>query len=374
MKRTLNILIMLFLFFLSSCTPVIDKEPRIIRIAESDFINIPIEQILAESDFTILEFTPESALPEYAPFLNSTTDYFLVDQFQKKVIFQFDRYGRFVRTIGKFGKGPGEYTQIKDALISKNGLEILTASKTTDIFQYNSDGQFRQRLSVPIPFGNSFAHLPGSGNYCIFSGFSQHLVHILDRVTFAPVDSFLLRNQNLMTPVVQAFGATTLGSVLFYQTYDNRIFRLEKDTIHLSYIFDVGSAMPSYDAMVAADQEKLFGEGVLWLVFKALENKDWLYLLLSKQDFTNMAGSDFYSLLFNKKSGKLFRLPENPESGPLFLPAFGLTDDNVLYTAVSPAYVHDLEVWKTGLANKGIQINPDGNYIIIKYLLNSLNK
>ena len=65
-----------------------------------------------------------------------------------------------------------------------------------------------------------------------------------------------------------------------------------------------------------------------------------------------MAGSDFYSLLFNKKSGKLFRLPENPEPGPLFLPAFGLTDDNVLYTAVSPAYVQGLEAWKTGFAKK----------------------
>ena len=374
MKSPLNILIILILVSSFSCTPMIDNEPRTIRIAESEFINVPIEQILAESDFTILEFTPESALPEYAPFLNNTTDFFLVDQFQKKVIFQFDRNGKFVRTIGKFGQGPGEYTQIKDALISKNGLEILTGSKTTDIFQYTSDGQFRQKLSATIPFGYSFAHLPGSGNYCIYSGFSQHLVHSLDRVTLAPVDSFLQRNQNLMAPAVQAFGTTTMGSVLFYQPYDNRIFRIEKDTIHLSYIFDVGSTMPSYDAMVTADQQKLFGEGVLWLVFKALENKDWLYLLLSKQDFINMAGSDFYSLLFNKKSGKLFRLPENPEPGPLFLPAFRLSDDNVLYTAVSPAYIQGTEAWKTGLSKKGIQINPDGNYIIIKYLLNSLNK
>jgi len=374
MKPTFNILLTLILVSSFSCTPVIENEPRTIQIAESEFINVPIEEILSVSDYTVLEFTPESALPEYAPFLNNTTDFFLVDQFQKKVIFQFDRNGKFVRTIGKFGQGPGEYTQIKDALISKNGLEILTGNQTTDIFQYNSDGQFRQRLSAPIPFGYSFAQLPGSGNYCIFSGFSQNLVHILDGLSLAPVDSFLQRNQNLMVPAVQAFGTTTMGSVLFYQPYDNRIFRLEKDTIRLSYIFDVGSTMPSYDAMVKADQEKLFGEGVLWLVFKALENKDWLYLLLSKQDFTNMAGSDFYSLLFNKKTGKLFRLPENPEPGPLFLPAFGLTDDNVLYTAVSPAYVQGSEAWKTGLAKKGIQIKPDGNYIIIKYRLNSLNK
>lgn len=374
MSRTINISFLLLLVSSLSCIRVDDKQPRILRIAETEFNNVPIGNILAESEFTQLEFTPESALPEYAPFLNSTNNYFLADQFQKKVIFQFDQSGRFVRTIGKFGHGPGEYPQIIDAIITGQGPEILSGGNTTDIYRYNSDGQLLQKVSVPIPFGYSFAQLPGSGDYCVFSGFSQHLIHRFKRESLAPVDSFLLRNQNLMVPAVQAFGITTIGSVLFYQPYDNRIFSLEKDTIHLRYILDTGSTMPSYDAMVQADQQKLFGEGVLWLVYRALENKDWLYLLLSKQDFTNPAGSDFYSLLFNKKTGKLFRLPENPEPGPLFLPAFGLTGDNVLYTAVSPAYVHDSDAWKTGLAKKGIQPNPDGNYIIIKYHLSALNK
>jgi hypothetical protein len=201
MPQIIKISVLLILVLSLSCNRTTDKQPRIIHVAESEFINVPIEQILTESDYTKLEFTPESALPEYAPFLNNTTNFFLVDQFQKMVIFQFDRDGKFVRTIGKSGQGPGEYTQIKDAIITENGLEILSGSKTTDIYQYNSDGQFLQMIIAPIPFGYSFSHLPGSGNYCIFSGFSQHLIHILDRENLVPVDSFLLRNQNLMATI-----------------------------------------------------------------------------------------------------------------------------------------------------------------------------
>jgi hypothetical protein len=344
-------------------------EPRTIKISKSGFINVPVEEILASSEFTVLEFTPEAALPEYAPFLNGTNGFYLVDQFSRKAVFQFDQQGKFIRTIGNSGQGPGEYTQIKDALIGKNGVEILSGNTTTEIYQYNSDGGFRQKLTAPVSSVYSFARLPGTGDYLLFSGFSRHLVHRLDAETLAPLDSFLIRNQNLMTPGVQAFGPSSPASVLFYQPYDNRIFRIGKDTIHTAYIFDTGSLMPAYDDLTAADQNKLFGDGVLWLVYKAMENKDWLYLLLSSQDFANPEKSDFYSLLFNRKSGKLYRLPENPEPGPLFLPAFGLDEDNVLYTAVSPAYMYGQPAWKAGLGEKGIQENPDGNYIIIRISL-----
>ena len=356
-----------------SCTTKEFTEPRTIKISESTIVNLPVEQVLAASEFTVLEFTPGAALPEYAPFLNSTDGYYLADQFGRKVVFQFGSDGKFIRTIGNSGQGPGEYSQIKDALMSNDGLEILSGNTATEIFQYTPDGGFLKKVTAPVLSVYSFSRLPGSGDYLLFSGYSRHLVHRLNAETLAPVDSFLIRNPNLLTPGVQAFGPSLPASVLFYQPYDNRIFRIGRDTIRTAYIFDTGSQMPAYDALTAADQQKLFGEGVLWLVYKALENKDWLYLLLSSQNFKEPEKSDFYSLLFNRKSGKLYRLPENPEPGPLFLPAFGLTEDNVLYTAVSPAYVSGQPAWKSGLGAKGVEVNPDGNYIIIRVSLDLLD-
>ncbi len=372
LKEMKNVIrLILIAAILTGCTRP-ESEVRMLKISESEFINVPVEQILPVSEFVVLELTPESALPEYAFFLNSTSAYFLADQFQKRAVLQFDRQGKFVRIIGKSGKGPGEYSRIKDALITENGLEILTGDTETQIFRYDREGRFIETVKAPVPSVYSFARMPKSGDYCFFSGFSKHLIHILDGKSLQPVDSFLIRNQNLITPDVQAFGTTTPGSVLFYQTYDNRIFSLGKDTIRLKYQFETGQTTPTYDNMTRLDQMTLFGQGVLWLVYKALENQDWLYLLLSKQDFSNMDQSDFYSLLLNKKSGKLYRLPENPEPGPLFLPAFGLTEDNVLFTAVSPAYIFDQEVWKSELGKKGIELNSEGNYLVIQIHLDNL--
>jgi len=44
----------------------------------------------------------------------------------------------------------------------------------------------------------------------------------------------------------------------------------------------------------------------------------------------------------------------------------------VLHTAVSQPYVFDSEIWKTGLASKGIMVNPEGNYILMSIPLDKI--
>jgi hypothetical protein len=364
--------LILTLFSLISCNPKQGPDPRIINLTGRDIMNVPLENVLAASEYLVLEYTPEASLPEYAPIYQTGTGYYLVDQYQSKKVFEFDLKGKYIRSFGTPGKGPGEYGRIKDALIHEGRLEILTGTDKTEIFRYDREGRFTETLKILPGSANSFALEPKSGNYFIFCGLNKHLIHIIDGKTLKSVDSLLVRNQNLMTPEMPAFGQGESGSVLFYPPYDNRIFSLEKDTIRVKYQVETGQDMPAYDQMTQADQMKLFGGSVLWLVYKAMENRDWLYLSITKQDFSPAGNSDFYSLVYHKKSGKLYRLPENPEPGPLFLPAFALTDDNVLHTAVSQPYVFDSEIWKTGLASKGIEVNAEGNYILMSIPLDKI--
>ena len=61
----------------------------------------------------------------------------------------FDSNGKFVRKIGKLGRGPGEYQSINDIQIDKASKTILIYSlEDLSLFKYNYEGEFieKQRL------------------------------------------------------------------------------------------------------------------------------------------------------------------------------------------------------------------------------------
>jgi hypothetical protein len=351
---------------LISCNPITDTGPKIIRINEADFINIPLAQVLPVSDFTPLEFTPESALAESAMFLDYTSGFYLMDKYKKKVVYQFDQSGQFIRTIGKQGKGPGEYNDFTDAMITENGLELLSPGGHTDVFKYGKDGRFLRTDRMLDQYSHSFAVNPQNGNYLFFCPYYQHLIQEVDKISLQRVDSFLVRNIKISLGGANTFSSTSLGLVLCNQSFDNRIFAIAGDSLKVRYQFDVGASTPDYDALTEEGQMKLLKEGVFWYIYKTLENTRWLYLLMSKQDNSDETQSQFYGLLCEKKTGKLYRLPDSPEPGPLFHPAFALDEDDILYTAVQPVNIYESAEWKEEFAKRNIPLTMDGNFVVIK--------
>ena len=372
MSRFINLLILTTITCLNSCTPKSDEDPKIIKISEADMVDIPLEQILSGSEFTPLEFTPESALAESAMFLDCKSGYFLMDKYEKKVVYQFDQSGLFIRTIGQPGKGPGEYTHITDALMTEKGLEILTGLSCTEVYQYNKEGLFIRSNQVLPGNSQSFAKNCENGNYYFKSEWYQHLIQQVDAESRLPVDSFIVRNPKLMGGGVNTFSSTAMGTVLFYQLFDNRIFEIVRDTAIVRYLFDAGASTPNYDELNEAGQTSILNEGIFWYIYKALENTNWLYLLMSKQDNMDETQSQLYGLLYEKKTAKLYRLPETPEPWPLFHPAFALDENDILYTAVQPVNIYESAGWKGEFTKRNIPLTPDGNFIVVKIPLGKI--
>jgi hypothetical protein len=372
MVKLLKFQVLLAVICVASCKPKTTTGPTIIKINEKDLINIPLDQVLSGSEFIPLEFTPESALSAWAGFLNCTSGFYLMDNHQKKAVYQFDLQGRFIRTIGQAGKGPGEYPYFSDALIAENGLEILSRNPQSDIYKFGPDGRFIQNIRILEYPSYSFARNPENGNYYFYAPMCQHLIQQVDDKSLQSVDSFVVKNIKLMEAGGSTFGSTTRGGVLFYQSFDDRIFQIDQDTAIIRYRFDVGSSTPKYDELNRESQMKLLHEGVFWFIYKALENSGWLYLLINKQDSKDETQSQFYALLYEKKTGKLYRLPDTPEPEPLFYPAFGLGEDNVLYTSVQPTSICESDLWKSEFKKRGIILNPEGNMIVVKIPLGEI--
>jgi hypothetical protein len=67
---------------------------------------------------------------------------------------EYDAAGKFVRTLGRKGAGPGEYTQANGVAVHRDGRIVLWDAGTAHINVYGQDGAFI--TSWPLPGGAGF--------------------------------------------------------------------------------------------------------------------------------------------------------------------------------------------------------------------------
>ena len=67
---------------------------------------------------------------------------------------EYDTSGKYVRTLGRKGAGPGEYTQANGVAVHRDGRVVLWDAGTAHINVYGQDGAFI--TSWPMPGGSGF--------------------------------------------------------------------------------------------------------------------------------------------------------------------------------------------------------------------------
>jgi len=110
--------------------------PLEINIKES--ANLLLSTIANDIEYVKLEFSDSSQIRSFGKCI-ATKDYIFIDA-NKQGLLQFNRRGKFIRKIGKTGKGPGEYMHLQtfsiDTLNQKVYLSALRLKKIL-CFDYN---------------------------------------------------------------------------------------------------------------------------------------------------------------------------------------------------------------------------------------------
>jgi hypothetical protein len=141
-------IVLVTIFFVGCITNKIDKP-----LTKSSCIKITIpEQIdnILQSDSIFLkmnaiplETTDKCLIGQISKVLFFKEKMFILDNLNK--LFAFDTIGKFLYTVGKEGRGPGEYLELRDFDIDNLGnIYILSYGK---ILKYSLDGKFLKTFS-----------------------------------------------------------------------------------------------------------------------------------------------------------------------------------------------------------------------------------
>ena len=100
-------------------------------------------------NFVKLETNPESIIGRIDKVLSYKGKYFILDQVQRKAVLAFDTKGNYLGTIGKIGKGPGEYAEPNDIAIDRHSDQIAVWCNTSQkILFYDLNGVFMKSLKL----------------------------------------------------------------------------------------------------------------------------------------------------------------------------------------------------------------------------------
>lgn len=148
----LRLLLVLILATSLSCKEKTKKETSsFYTIPFADIVKNKMEVKLSEfvTDVKViqLENTPEAMLGNVEN-IEFTKDYIFI-KFWMHPILQFSREGKFIRDVGKKGKGPGEYNACMKMSIDEKNERIFIQTVELNVMIFNFDGEYIKTIKFP---------------------------------------------------------------------------------------------------------------------------------------------------------------------------------------------------------------------------------
>jgi hypothetical protein len=258
-----NILFNFFLFLIlfNSCYFERERNEPLEIINIKDVFNknqtFNLSDIANRVEYIQLESTNESLIGDIFDVYSNEENFIVVE---KQHIFLFNKLnGQFIREVGIYGKGPGEYMNT-DRMLSYNDINntvFVTSSKV--LYEYSLEGKIIDTCNMPPQIYGS-AYL---GNN-IFVGY---------RPNFNGDEKIKLIYYNDINPSIKTITNYQIaqkpnGMVIYkphawFYRYDKRLFFFElfNDTLFQvtssgltpRYIFDMGKYLPPYEKQTSLD-------------------------------------------------------------------------------------------------------------------------
>lgn len=298
------------------------------------------------------EIIPIGSIQEVVKYNNL---YFIRHTPTNETVSVFDEKGEFLCNIGKKGRGPGEYTWLRNfAIDEKRGEIMLFNTNANEILYYKLNGEYLRSRNVPI---NAFEFKYHNGNYIFYTGGMHneilnkditdlYSIYVYDE-NFALIDKHLkitnefmgVSNGCLPSSIPTSANGWNILAPLWYHIYHLST----NGKLTTRYYLDFGSLKCNIKEELLKDKGlitsfflRLKKTGATYYPTYFFEMNDYLFF-----DFTSK--EQYYTVFYDK----INKVPYVSETSPVndvtdagFGKAVG-KDQNCLITAVEPSNIMD---------------------------------
>lgn len=296
------------------------------QLAQQDII--PVSDDVEKIEYIPLE-TGDSCLVSNILSMQVSRDYLFIYNGKTNQILQFDRAGKFVRTIGCTGNGPGEYTLVSDLVIDEANQQLYIFCYGEAPRVYGFDGQYL--LSDTTLQGSTSAvllderHIAMKGLRMYPNAWLAALKEKGGEITAKvdPYEASLTEDVSYMeNPMLVPAGKSALA----FATCNDTVFRLSPEGIEPAYCLARQNRTAFYTDVADIRQRKNnpIQDSDLDL-YDFFETPRYLYLRV-------MQAGEIYIQRYSKADGTCLscRVPEAYLSSSRSIPgnnAIGLTND-----------------------------------------------
>lgn len=234
----------------------------------------------------------------------------------KEELLIFDRQGKGLARINRYGQGREEYLSVRGFDVSEKDSTICLLTYPQRLMYFSLDGTFLHEHKIEVK-GTEMAILPDE-SYAVFTdnlSLSEDgdisLLDIFNRN--GKMRSFIEGYENLGNRMLPSFQQKRTfthiqenDGVLFFHPLSNRIWSVSSiDSVRVKYTIDFGDNNPPVDAPEKVHQDVMLSDVVtkhwsVWGFNGCWENERYLYI----QTFVDKKLRD---ILFDKKEKQLYK-------------------------------------------------------------------
>ena len=270
--KNINIITYLVVILLSGCKNQNQIEQAVIRftLQPNSSVNSSnsIYDVFTEPYYVPLETTKESLIGGIDKVIENGNIYYILDREVDQVLC-FDKRGKFLHSVGKIGKGPGEYLSVDDLQVFGN-IVYLLARDSKKIILFSQEGKFQKEIPLDGFYSNFI--IVNNEHAVLYRNFSRNKHHT-NLASFSLTKEKVISNFHKIneSQFGQGYGTKCFDAIhkstLFIAPNDYNIYTVTEKSTQPKYYIDFGSkySLPqgsryfNYKEMEDIDQKVVFG-------------------------------------------------------------------------------------------------------------------
>lgn len=249
-----NIVPLIFLVLFFSCTPhnkaKDEKATHSVKLTDAAKTDLAYSDIIHVDEWIVLDTLDECIIGDVAKIEEFNNEYYILDKVIQKCVLVFGKDGKYLRRIGRFGQGPGEYAQLCDFTVNKQTGHIAILTGQSNVYLYSPTGEFQKSKRVSQA---TLWDITNNGSVYLMS--SRHNTQPEDEGTFLlyAFDNDLnlkgkwgnvLPDKMPALPFLSSALQTIEDNIYYCDIFTNSIYKYTHNTNSVTKVYDLSFAAP----------------------------------------------------------------------------------------------------------------------------------